>query len=325
MKHYRIHVEFRMPGAAQLGRDTISTVVQAADAFRGIKHIGDGVKLHTRVVRPAPEEDPIPEEEETVLRDEPLTEAEFEETGEFSSPADAFFSAAEEKARQLWESVLRMAEEIKEDIDVICERDPAARSRAEVLVLYSGLHALLLYRAAHALHTKGFRFSARALSQIGRFFTGIEIHPGAQIGRGLFIDHGSGVVIGETAILGDYCTLYQGVTLGGTGKDHGKRHPTLGDHVMVGAGAKLLGNFTVGSGAKIAAGAVVLGDVPENSTAVGIPARVVRRAGQKVDDLDQTHIPDPVSQALCRIGVRLEEMQAKIDALEKADTEADAV
>ena len=320
MKHYRIHVEFRMPGLRRLGEDTIGTVVQAVDAFRGIKHIGDGVKLHTRVMKP----DPEPEEEENVLRDEPLSEDAFEETGEYSSPADAFFSEAEEKAKRLWDSVLRTAEEIKEDIDIICERDPAARSRAEVLMLYSGLHALLIYRAAHALHEKGFCFTARAMSQIGRLLTGIEIHPGAQIGRGLFIDHGSGVVIGETAIIGDYCTLYQGVTLGGTGKDTGKRHPTLGDHVMVGAGAKLLGNFTVGSGSKIAAGAVVLGEVPENSTAVGIPARVVRRAGQKVDDLDQTHIPDPVSQALCRIGVRLEEMQAKIDALEKAGTEADA-
>ena len=319
MKKYRIRVEFRMPDARQLGHDTIGTVVQAADALRGIKHIGDGVKLHTRVIR-----DDAPEaEEETVLRDEPLSEADFEETGEYASAADAFFSSAEEKAKQLWDSILRTAEDIKEDIDIICERDPAARSRFEVLALYSGLHALLIYRAAHALHVRGWCFSARALSQLGRLLTGIEIHPGAQIGRGLFIDHGSGVVIGETAIIGDYCTLYQGVTLGGTGKDTGKRHPTLGDHVMVGAGAKLLGNFTVGSGAKIAAGAVVLGEVPENSTAVGIPARVVRRSGQKVDDLDQTHIPDPVSQALCRIGVRLEEMQAKIEALEQNAAEVD--
>lgn len=210
-------------------------------------------------------------------------------------------------------SICREIRGILADIDSICERDPAARGRAEVLLLYSGVHALILHRLAHAMHAKGWRFSARAVSQIARFLTGIEIHPGATIGKGLFIDHGAGVVIGETAIIGDNCTIYQGVTLGGTGKETGKRHPTLGDNVMVGSGAKLLGNFTVGSGSKIAAGAVVLSDVPENATAVGIPARVVRRDGAKIvkQDLDQVHIPDPVENELRRLRERIEELEKK--------------
>ena len=221
------------------------------------------------------------------------------------------------KIRRLCRSAIDFAREIRRDIDAICERDPAARSRAEVLLLYSGLHALMLYRLSHALHRSGHYFAARLVSQSGRFLTGIEIHPGAEIGEGLFIDHGAGVVIGETAIIGDNCTLYQGVTLGGTGKETGKRHPTLGDGVMVGAGAKLLGNFTVGDGAKIAAGAVVLGDVPAEATAVGIPARVVRQSGKKIcDELDQTHIPDPVSQELCRLNVKLQMLEEKIKEIE---------
>lgn len=203
---------------------------------------------------------------------------------------------------------------IKEDIDAICERDPAARGRAEVIFLYSGLHALLMHRFAHFLHTHNLKFSARAVSQFAKFTTGIEIHPGAKIGKGLFIDHGAGVVIGETAEIGDNCTIYQGVTLGGTGKETGKRHPTLGDNVMVGAGAKLLGGFTVGSGSKIAAGAVVLGDVPENCTAVGIPAHVVRRDGEKVrDDLDQVNIPDPVENELNAIRARIAELEKQLN------------
>ena len=176
----------------------------------------------------------------------------------------------------------------------------------------------MLYRLSHALHTHKKYFAARMISQGARFLTGIEIHPGAQIGEGLFIDHGSGVVIGETAIIGDNCTLYQGVTLGGTGKETGKRHPPLGNGVLVGAGAKLLGNFTVGDGAKIAAGAVVLGDVPADTTAVGIPARVVRRSGKKIcDEFDQTHIPDPVSQELCKLSVKLQMLEEKIAEIEK--------
>ena len=226
------------------------------------------------------------------------------------------------KVSRLCRSAVDFAREIRRDIDAICERDPAARSRTEVLLLYSGLHALMLYRLSHALHRGGHYFAARLVSQSGRFLTGIEIHPGARIGRGLFIDHGAGVVIGETAVIGDDCTLYQGVTLGGTGKETGKRHPTLGDGVMVGAGAKLLGNFTVGDGAKIAAGAVVLGDVPAEATAVGIPARVVRQSGKKIcDELDQTHIPDPVSQELCRLRVKLQLLENKIKEIENISPE----
>ncbi|MBE6541108.1 MAG: serine O-acetyltransferase [Ruminococcaceae bacterium] len=215
----------------------------------------------------------------------------------------------------LGKTIYREIRSICDDIDSICERDPAARGRAEVLLLYSGVHALIMYRLAHALHKNGMKFPARAVSQFAKFLTGIEIHPGATIGKGLFIDHGSGVVIGETAIVGDYCTIYQGVTLGGTGKETGKRHPTLGDCVMVGSGAKLLGNFTVGSNSKIAAGAVVLGDVPEFSTAVGIPAHVVKRAGAKVAqsaDLDQVHIPDPVENELKAIRERILVLEEKV-------------
>ncbi len=214
-------------------------------------------------------------------------------------------------------SVLSFADEIKKDIDAICQRDPAVKSRAEAAMLYSGLHAILAYRISNKFYKKKMYTTARFISQAARFLTGIEIHPGATIGEGLFIDHGSGVVIGETTVIGNNCTLYQGVTLGGTGKDTGKRHPTLGDNVMVGAGAKVLGNFKVGDGAKIAAGAVVLGPVPENATAVGIPAHVVRVAGKKTGvDLDQVHIPDPVSQDICAIQHKMRELEAKIKELE---------
>ncbi len=206
-----------------------------------------------------------------------------------------------------------IVDEIKYDISVIKERDPAAKSEIEVLFLYSGLHALLAYRVSHKLYLKKMHFPARLVSQLARALTGIEIHPGAKIGRGLFIDHGSGVVIGETAEIGNDCTLYQGVTLGGTGKHSGKRHPTLGDNVMIGAGAKVLGPFKVGSNSKIAAGAVVLDEIPENSTAVGIPARVVRRAGAKVDDLDQIHIPDPISQELCKLEVKIKKLEDELE------------
>ncbi len=209
----------------------------------------------------------------------------------------------------------RAADDVKADVDAIIERDPAATGRAEAVLLYSGFHALMAHRAAHALNSRGHKFTARLVSQGAKFFTGIEIHPGATIGKGLFIDHGSGVVIGETAIIGDNCTLYQGVTLGGTGKDTGKRHPTLGNNVMVGAGAKLLGAFTVGDNSKIAAGAVVLRDVPENCTAVGIPAKVVRREGERVTnaDLDQTHVPDPVAAELESLRAQIAELREKID------------
>ena len=189
------------------------------------------------------------------------------------------------------------------------ERDPAARSDAEVLLLYSGVHAILAYRVAHRLYIGGHQFTARAVSQAARHLTGIEIHPGAKIGKGLFIDHGMGVVIGETAEIGDNCTLYQGVTLGGTGKDVGKRHPTLGNNVMIGAGAKVLGPFLIADNSKIAANAVVLKEIPENSTAVGIPAQVVRREGKRVDNLDQIHVPDPVAQEIARLEARINEVE----------------
>lgn len=205
--------------------------------------------------------------------------------------------------------LLTLCRELRYDMDQIRERDPAAESNLEVALLYSGFHAVTAHRLAHYLHNKGYVLTARALSQFMKMITGIEIHPGATIGKGLFIDHGSGVVIGETAEIGDNCTLYQGVTLGGTGKDSGKRHPTLGNNVMVGAGAKVLGPFKVGDHAKIAAGAVVLKEIPENSTAVGIPAKVVRRAGEVVDqDLDQVNIPDPITRELAELRQAIERL-----------------
>lgn len=204
--------------------------------------------------------------------------------------------------------------EIRDDIRAVKERDPAARSSVEVLLTYSGLHAVLAYRVSHELYRHSHYVSARMLSQTARFLTGIEIHPGATIGKGLFIDHGSGVVIGETAEIGDNCTLYQGVTLGGTGKDSGKRHPTLGNNVMIGCGAKVLGPFTVGDNSKVASNAVVLKEIPPNSTAVGIPARVVRSRGERVpqSDLDQIHIPDPVAQELRRLEERIAYLEREL-------------
>ena len=205
--------------------------------------------------------------------------------------------------------------EIKNDVEAVKQRDPAAKSDLEIVLLYSGVHAILAYRVSHKLYLSGHHFSARAVSQLARFFTGIEIHPGATIGQGLFIDHGMGIVIGETTEIGDNCTLYQGVTLGGTGKDVGKRHPTIGNNVLVGAGAKVLGPIEIKDNSKVAANAVVLKDISENSTAVGIPARVVRQGGRKVDDLDQIHIPDPVSQEFTRLEQKIEELSAELDAL----------
>lgn len=210
---------------------------------------------------------------------------------------------------------------IKEDIRSIKERDPAARSTIEIILTYSGLHAVAIHRIAHALYKKRFFLPARILSQISRFFTGIEIHPGAQVGKGLLIDHGSGVVIGETVEIGDYCLLYQGCTLGGTGKEKGKRHPTLGNNVMVGCGAKILGPFKVGDNAKIAANAVVLEEVPPNATAVGVPARIVKRDGKRIQDLDQIHIPDPLSQELCKHLMRIERLEKKLAKISGSSSE----
>ena len=207
-------------------------------------------------------------------------------------------------------------ERIREDIRAVKDRDPAAKSSLEIFFLYPGVKALRMYRRAHFFYTHKMYFWARLISQRAVRKTGIEIHPGATIGRRLVIDHGTGVVIGETAEIGDDVLIYQGVTLGGTGKDVGKRHPTIGNNVMISSGAKVLGPLKVGSGSKIAANAVVLHPVPENSTAVGIPARVVRRDGVRVcNDLDQIHIPDPVAQEIRR----LEERIAELEKMHKED------
>ena len=219
------------------------------------------------------------------------------------------------------EMIVSFIDNIKTDIQSVKDRDPAAHSSLEIILTYSGLHAVIMYRAAHQLYIRKHGTLARIVSQLARFLTGIEIHPGAKIGKGLLIDHGSGVVIGETAEIGDNCLLYQGVTLGGTGKDHGKRHPTLGNNVMVGSGAKILGPFKVGDGAKIAANAVVLEEVPPNCTAVGVPARIVRSNGKKTgagcQDLGQIHIPDPVATELCAYRIRLEKLEKRVGELDK--------
>ena len=191
------------------------------------------------------------------------------------------------------------------------KRDPAAKSFLEVLLLYQGLHALVAYRTAHFFYRIKLFFLARFISQLARWATGIEIHPGAKIGKGLFIDHGMGVVIGETAIVGDNVLLYQGVTLGGTGMEHGKRHPTIGNNVVIGGGAKVLGNITVGDNSYIGANAVVIKDVPANSTVVGVPGRITKQDGKKIDvSLDHIHVLDPLMQ-------QIEELERRIDKLEK--------
>ena len=198
------------------------------------------------------------------------------------------------------------------EIRACFERDPAARNVVEVLLAYSGLHALIGYRITHALHRWGIPVVPRLLSQLVRTITGVEIHPGAQLGRGLFIDHGMGVVIGETAVVGDNVTLFQGVTLGGTGKERGKRHPTVGNNVVIGTGAKVLGSITIGDNATIGANAVVIRDVPADSTVVGVPGRVAKTAEQHlpVINLDHTNLPDPIAE-------RLEKLQAEIDLIER--------
>lgn len=213
-----------------------------------------------------------------------------------------------------------MLETIKTDLNTVLEKDPAARTRAEVFLTYSGFHAICMYRFAHFLYLHNYKLCARIVSQFSRFLTGIEIHPAAKIGNGVFIDHGAGVVIGETAEIGNDCTIYQGVTLGGTGKDKGKRHPTLKNGVMVAAGAKILGPFTVGKHAKIGAGSVVLKEVPDNATVVGVPGRVVRINGERVDDLDQ-NLPDPVKDEITRLVSEIEKLTARIAELEKENSE----
>ena len=204
---------------------------------------------------------------------------------------------------------------LKETLAAYQARDPAARSKLEVLLLYPGVHATMYHQAAHFCYCHNLKFLARTISQWSRFWTGIEIHPGAKIGRRLVIDHGMGIVIGETAEIGDDCLLYQGVTLGGTGKDQGKRHPTLGNNVMVGSGAKVLGPLTVGDNARIAAGAVVLRAVPANSTAVGVPARIARMSGRPVyyaDDVDQIHVADPLLEEIDALNRRLEALERQL-------------
>lgn len=210
---------------------------------------------------------------------------------------------------------------LKREIEVVFERDPAARSVPEIIFCYPGFHAIINHRLAHFLYRKKLYFLARLVSHISRFLTGIEIHPGAVIGEGFFIDHGSGIVIGETAEIGNNVTLYQGVTLGGTGKEKGKRHPTIGNNVTISTGAKILGSFAVGDNAKIGAGSVVLSSVPENCTVVGVPGHVVAQNGNKLKnpqiDLEHNKLPDPVADTLAALQARVEELEKKLDFYEK--------
>ncbi len=210
---------------------------------------------------------------------------------------------------------------IKKDFHAALSMDPAATSKVEVALTYAGFHALLFYRFAHWMAKKGIPFIPRALSQFARFITGIEIHPGATIGSGLFIDHGMGVVIGETTEIGDNVTLFQGVTLGGTGKQRGKRHPTLGSHVVVGAGAKVLGPIKIGDYVKIGANSVVLQDVPDHSTVVGIPGKIVRIKDERVADealMDHVHIPDPIADRFIDLQVQIDMLKKDLDSIKKS-------
>ena len=205
---------------------------------------------------------------------------------------------------------------MRDDISWIRQNDPAAKSALEVLLCYSGLHALWFYRFDHWLWTHGLRTSARFLSQFARWLTGIEIHPGAQIGARLFIDHGMGVVIGETTIIGDEVTIYQGVTLGGTGKEQGKRHPTIGNGVVIGAGSRVLGNIEIGHNSRIGAGSVVLRSVPDDSTVVGVPGHIIFRNGKRVVITDPKQITDPLSEALSVVATQVKELQKRVHQLE---------
>ncbi|NLL88747.1 MAG: serine O-acetyltransferase [Firmicutes bacterium] len=209
-----------------------------------------------------------------------------------------------------------MIDTIRKDIQAIKERDPAARNTLEIVLTYPGLHALEIHRIAHWLHRRKLKLLARIISHLNRFFTGIEIHPGAQIGRGVFIDHGMGVVIGETTVIKDNVTLYQGVVLGGTGKEKDKRHPTIEQGAVIASGAMVLGSFTVGENARVGAGAVVLNSVPPNSTVVGVPAKVVIRDGQRVDKLDHVNLPDPCRQQVAALVERIETLEEQIAKLQ---------
>lgn len=213
---------------------------------------------------------------------------------------------------------------LRKDIKVVMERDPAAKSALEVILCYPGFHAVVLHRVAHGFYRRGWFVTARFISHVARFLTGIEIHPGAKIGEGLFIDHGSGVVIGETTEIGNNVTIYQGVTLGGTGKEKGKRHPTIGNNVVISAGARILGSFTVGDNSKIGAGSVVLKAVPPNSTVVGVPGKVVARDGQRVapagdQEIDLRHdlLPDPVTEMLLCLQTNIGKLEQRVLELER--------
>lgn len=212
-----------------------------------------------------------------------------------------------------------MFKTIKQDLRAVFDRDPAATSKLEVILTYAGFHALLAYRISHWLKTHGVPFLPRVISQLARWLTGIEIHPAAKIGTSFFIDHGMGVVIGETAEIGDYVTLFQGVTLGGTGKEHGKRHPTLGNHVVVGAGAKILGGIKVGDNVKIGANSVVLKSVPANSTVTGVPARIIKMEGERLPEatMDHINLPDPIADRFEALERELIELRKKLENRDK--------
>jgi serine O-acetyltransferase len=207
------------------------------------------------------------------------------------------------------------------DFKIIFERDPAARNWLEVIFCYPGLQALVFHRFAHWLYNVGIPFIPRLISHFARFITGIEIHPGAQIGKGVFIDHGMGVVIGETAIVGDYCLIYQGVTLGGTGKESGKRHPTLGENVVIGGGAKVLGNLQIGNDVRIGAGSVVLRDVPSDCTVVGVPGRIVYRSGVRIDPLEHGSLPDSEATVIRTLLDRIEALEQQVQQLQETQSE----
>lgn len=209
--------------------------------------------------------------------------------------------------------------DVREDIQTVLRKDPAARNSLEVLVCYPGIWALILHKPAHFLYKHNLKFLARVISQLTRFFTGIEIHPGATIGRRCFIDHGMAVVIGETTEIGDDVTLYQGVTLGGTGKDTGKRHPTIGNRVIVSSGARVLGPFTVGDDVKIGAGSIVLNEIPPGCTVVGIPGKIVRRYGESTEDLNQVDLPDPIATELECLRRRIVMLENKLNQLNKEE------